>query len=1112
MENLPNDLVNNAEPNQKDEKSVDGSVPEEVQDVFVYREDVVSLKSKEDARGLVLEVAGEYDSEGSITDDDETDTVVHEHRTARGAENAGADSDNASNGAEVDSQGSLPDDKVRVLWIDGSEKTEDIDSVVVVDRSFLHGDLVASASDPTGQMGLVVDVNLVVDLQGANGVMIKGVPSKDLKRIREFNVGDYVISGPWIGRVDEVLDNVNVLFDDGSVCKVNRADPMRLKPAAGPIHPDTACPFYPGQRVKAVSSSVFKTSRWLNGLWKASRLEGTVTKVESVAVIVYWIASAHFATDQQSVPPEEQNPKDLTLLSCFSYANWQLTDWCLPYRYTSCADDQIESSEAKELNSDEHTGNICTCAAESSALPSNSPESQVGLQPEQDHRSVTDANHRQPDVDCLADGLSMSEGDNSCVAKESESGASVSTMPKEGSQDNASYRKKFRKVFIKKDKRTKKRDESFERALLIANTYTKVDVIWQDGTKECGVTSTSLIPIHSPNDHEFFPEQYVVDKITNDVDDSSGPKRVGLVRSVNAKDRTASVSWFKPSLHPEEPKEIESNEIVSAYELDGHPDYDYCYGDVVVRLPSASPMIEPINGEEKMDLDKKVNSSEGLATSNVAPPDASADEQFSQNESCLQFTSLSWAGNIVGFQDGEIEVIWGDGSTSKVGPHEIYVVGREDDGGSIDDGTVSDGASWETVDDNEMDLLDDSAKEDSQNIPENSIERENGSFSSQDGSSVATGPLSVAFGFMTRLASDLFSRGRRHLDGSNSDAMDEVESHQSNDVSETGDDIDNTENHMESPEHTTVTANDASAEKSLDAIMADNAADSECFKHFDVLQCPPDHHYLENTAQGTGGRKWVKKVQQEWSILEKNLPDYIYVRVFEDRMDLIRVVIVGASGTPYQDGLFFFDFHLPPEYPQVPPSAYYHSGGLRVNPNLYVDGKVCLSLLNTWTGRGNEVWDPSSSSILQVLVSLQGLVLNEKPYFNEAGYEKQVGTVEGEKNAVPYNENTYLLSLKSMLYILRRPPMHFEDFVKSHFCKRGHYILKACEAYLQGNVVGTLTDDACTTDRSKVHSSSVGFKLALGKILPRLITALKETGADCDQYEHLGKTETVRES
>jgi len=67
--------------------------------------------------------------------------------------------------------------------------------------------------------------------------------------------------------------------------------------------------------------------------------------------------------------------------------------------------------------------------------------------------------------------------------------------------------------------------------------------------------------------------------------------------------------------------------------------------------------------------------------------------------------------------------------------------------------------------------------------------------------------------------------------------------------------------------------------------------------------------------------------------------------------------------------------------------VYYHSGGLRVNPNLYESGKVCLSLLNTWTGSGNEVWNPKSSTILQVLLSLQALVLNENPYFNEAGYD-----------------------------------------------------------------------------------------------------------------------------
>jgi ubiquitin-conjugating enzyme E2 O len=49
----------------------------------------------------------------------------------------------------------------------------------------------------------------------------------------------------------------------------------------------------------------------------------------------------------------------------------------------------------------------------------------------------------------------------------------------------------------------------------------------------------------------------------------------------------------------------------------------------------------------------------------------------------------------------------------------------------------------------------------------------------------------------------------------------------------------------------------------------------------------------------------------------------IYVRAFEERMDLLRVAIVGAPGTPYHDGLFFFDIYLPPEYPHEPPVSCY---------------------------------------------------------------------------------------------------------------------------------------------------------------------------------------------
>ena len=102
--------------------------------------------------------------------------------------------------------------------------------------------------------------------------------------------------------------------------------------------------------------------------------------------------------------------------------------------------------------------------------------------------------------------------------------------------------------------------------------------------------------------------------------------------------------------------------------------------------------------------------------------------------------------------------------------------------------------------------------------------------------------------------------------------------------------------------------------------------------------------------------------------------------------------------------------------------VHYNSGGLRLNPNLYESGKVCLSLLNTWTGTDTEVWNPGASTILQVLLSLQALVLNDKPYFNEAGYDQQIGRAEGERNSVSYNENASLVTCKSILYLNRKPP------------------------------------------------------------------------------------------
>ena len=50
----------------------------------------------------------------------------------------------------------------------------------------------------------------------------------------------------------------------------------------------------------------------------------------------------------------------------------------------------------------------------------------------------------------------------------------------------------------------------------------------------------------------------------------------------------------------------------------------------------------------------------------------------------------------------------------------------------------------------------------------------------------------------------------------------------------------------------------------------------------------------------------------------------------------------------------------------------------------------------------------SKSNLLQVLVSIQGLILVAEPYYNEAGYEKHRGSQQGLENSRMYNETAAL--------------------------------------------------------------------------------------------------------
>jgi len=103
-----------------------------------------------------------------------------------------------------------------------------------------------------------------------------------------------------------------------------------------------------------------------------------------------------------------------------------------------------------------------------------------------------------------------------------------------------------------------------------------------------------------------------------------------------------------------------------------------------------------------------------------------------------------------------------------------------------------------------------------------------------------------------------------------------------------------------------------------------------------------------------------------------------------DESDMLKgyALIIGQEDTPYFGGFYFFEFAFPPNYPFSPPVVTFctNNGQVRFNPNLYTNGKVCVSILNTWKG---DQWS-SCQTITTVLLSL-AMLFSKTPLLNEPG-------------------------------------------------------------------------------------------------------------------------------
>ncbi|XP_005110437.1 (E3-independent) E2 ubiquitin-conjugating enzyme UBE2O [Aplysia californica] len=214
-------------------------------------------------------------------------------------------------------------------------------------------------------------------------------------------------------------------------------------------------------------------------------------------------------------------------------------------------------------------------------------------------------------------------------------------------------------------------------------------------------------------------------------------------------------------------------------------------------------------------------------------------------------------------------------------------------------------------------------------------------------------------------------------------------------------------------------------------------------------EVPQSHAFVKKESQPPNLRSFRTAVKKELKLFQTSLPDGIFVHGFEDRLDLYSVMILGPDGTPYEDAVFLFDIMLPNDYPTSPPICHYHSYcSDRLNPNLYEDGKVCVSLLGTWSGKGTEVWT-HKSNLLQVLLSIQGLILVREPYYNEAGFERQRGTQVGEENSRMYNEMAILKTCQSLTEMCKRPPETFKEEVLRYLLSHGPRMIARLQQWVE---------------------------------------------------------------
>lgn len=179
----------------------------------------------------------------------------------------------------------------------------------------------------------------------------------------------------------------------------------------------------------------------------------------------------------------------------------------------------------------------------------------------------------------------------------------------------------------------------------------------------------------------------------------------------------------------------------------------------------------------------------------------------------------------------------------------------------------------------------------------------------------------------------------------------------------------------------------------------------------------------DNTSQVIIPKETIKRLVKDIRGIIKNplISNGIYYKHDDENMMHGYALIIGPEDTVYADGYYFFDIDYPADYPYRPPKVTFRTNQHRVrfHPNMYISGKVCLSMLNTWRG---EQWT-SCQTISSILLTMCTLFTNN-PLLNEPGVSMGHPDIDKYNDIIEYKN----IEIATLNIVAKHPSLYLPMF------------------------------------------------------------------------------------